>query len=157
MALDWLVNVSGIFEMDYHLLQNYALVTFYFETAGQQWISTEDFDFKRSVLQSSTPVDDGLFQGEWLNVTPSVNPLGFCNWLGVVCNENKEIDSLMLPGSQLKGSIPAELGILDKSLSKSFIMCIDQKASAANDMHNFEDFLVPILPSSFPFCLHRNY
>ena len=27
MALEWLVNVSGILEMDYHLLQNYALVT----------------------------------------------------------------------------------------------------------------------------------
>ena len=122
MALDWLVNVSGIIEMDYYLLQNYALVTLYFETAGKQWISTEEFDFIRSVQQSTTTVNDEAFRGEWLNVTPSVNPLGFCNWLGVMCNSNQEIDSLMLSGSQLKGSIPAELGILHKSLSKSFII-----------------------------------
>ena len=128
MALDWLVHVSGIFEMDYHLLQNYALVTFYFETAGQQWISTEEFDFMHSVQQSATAVDDDKFRGEWLNVTPSVNPLGFCNWLGVMCNGNQEIDSLILSGTRLKGSIPAELGILHKSLSKSFIICIAQKA-----------------------------
>ena len=145
MALDWLVNVSGIFEMDYHLLQTYALVTLYFETAGQQWISTEDFDTKRSVLQSTTIVDDEYFSGEWLNVTPSVNPLGFCNWLGVMCNDNQEIDSLMLSRNQLKGSIPAELGILHKSLSKSFIICIAQKAFAASHEHIFEPFLSHIL------------
>ena len=119
MALDWLVNVSGIIEMDYHLLQNYALVTFYFETAGTQWISAEEFDFKRSVLKSPTTVEDEYFSGEWLNVTTSVNPLGFCNWLGVMCNDNQEIDSLTLSSNRLKGSIPAELGILHKSLSKS--------------------------------------
>ena len=135
MALDWLVNVSGIFEMDYHLLQNYALVTFYFETAGKQWTSTGVFDTKRSVLQSASALDDEEFTGEWLNVTPSVNPLGFCNWLGVMCNDNQEIDSLMLSSNQLKGSIPAELGILYKSLSKSYIIWIPWKAFAANDMH----------------------
>jgi hypothetical protein len=157
MALDWLVNVSGIFEMNYHLLQNYALVTIYFETAGNQWISTEYFDTQRSVLQSTTIVGDGYFRGEWLNVTPSVNPLGFCNWLGVVCNENQEIDSLMLPGSQLKGPIPAELGILHKSLSKFFIFLIAQKAFANNHEHTFEHFLSHILPSSFTLCLNRSY
>ena len=107
--------------------QNYALVTLYFETAGKQWISTEDFDTKRSVLQSNTIVGDEYFKGEWLNVTPSVNPLGFCNWQGVECNDNREIDSLMLSQNQLKGSIPAEIGILHKSLSKSLIICIAQK------------------------------
>ena len=149
MALDWLVNVSGIFEMDYHLLQNYALVTLYFETAGSQWTSTEDFNTKRSVLQSTTIVGDEYFRGEWLNVTPSVNPLGFCNWLGVLCNDNQEIDSLMLSGSQLKGSIPAELGILRKSLSKSFIICIAQKAFAASDEHILSSFF----PSFYPHLL----
>ena len=157
MALDWLVNVSGIFDMDYYLLQNYALVTLYFETAGKQWISTEDFDTKRSVLQSSTTVDDEFFKGEWLNVTPSVNPLGFCNWLGVMCNDNQEIDSLMLSGSQLKGSIPAELGILRKSLSKSLIIWIAQKAFASSDELIFEYFLSHILSSSLSLCLNRNY
>ena len=157
MALDWLVNVSGIFDMDYYLLQNYALVTLYFETAGKQWISTEDFDTKRSVLQSSTTVDDEFFKGEWLNVTPSVNPLGFCNWLGVMCNDNQDIDSLMLSGSRLKGSIPAELGILHKSLSKSFITWIAQKAFAVSDEHIFEHFLSCILAISLTLSLHRNY
>ena len=157
MALDWLVNVSGIFEMDYHLLQNYALVTFYFETAGKKWTSTEEFDFQQSVQQSATTVDDEKFKGEWLNVTPSVNPIGFCNWLGVGCNNNREIDSLMLSGSRLKGSIPAELGILHKSLSKSFIVCIAQKLFTASDMHIFEHFLSHILLSSFTLCLNRNY
>jgi hypothetical protein len=150
MALEWLVNVSGIFEMDYHLLQNYALVTFYFETAGQQWISTEEFDFMHSVQQSATVVDDEKFKGEWLNVTSNVNPLGFCNWLGVMCNDNQEIDSLMLSGTRLKGSIPAELGILHKSLSKSFIMCIDQKTFATSDMH----FLRTSFSSFYPHLFH---
>ena len=149
MALDWLVNVSGIFEMDYHLLQNYALVTFYFATAGKQWISTEKFDFQRSVLQSPPTVDDEYFRGEWLNVTPSVNPLGFCNWLGVICNDNQEIDSLMLSDSRLKGSIPAELGILHNSLSKYFTVCIAQKSVAANDKYLFEHFPFPVLFSFF--------
>ena len=124
MALDWLLNVLGIFEMDYHLLQNYALVTLYYETAGKQWISTEDFDFKRTVLQ--TKEYDEFFTGEWLNVTSSVNPLGFCNWQGVVCNDDGEIDSLTLSSNRLKGSIPAELGMLHKSLSTFLKACIDK-------------------------------
>ena len=151
MALDWLVNVSGIFEMDYHLLQNYALVTFYFETAGQQWISTEEFDFMHSVQQSATVVDDEKFRGEWLNVTSNVNPLGFCDWQGVVCNGNQEIDSLMLSGTRLKGSIPAELGILHKSLSKSFKMCTGQKTFAASDMHIMRTSFSSLYPHLFHF------
>ena len=125
MALDWLLNVLGIFEMDYHLLQNYALVTVYFETGGKQWISTEAFNFKRS---TTTKGDDEIFSGEWLNVTSSVNPLGFCNWQGVVCNDDREIDSLTLSSNRLKGSIPAELGILHQSLSKCLIVCINKES-----------------------------
>ena len=118
MALDWLVKVSEISELDYHLLQNYALVTLFYETDGRQWISMKDFIEKRSELEAVILVDDNYFTGEWLNITPSVNPLGFCNWQGVLCNDNREIDSLSLASNRLKGSIPAELGILGKSLSK---------------------------------------
>ena len=127
MALDWLVNVYGIFEMDYHLLQNYALVTLYFETDGKQWISTEDFNFKHSVVGSTNIAGDDFFTGEWLNITPSVNPLGFCSWQGVECNNNREIDTLTLSSNRLNGFIPAELGILQKSLSKSHIDGIADK------------------------------
>ena len=127
MALDWLVNVSGIFEMDYYLLQNYALVTLYYGTAGKQWISTEDYAFKQSVQQSSIKVTDEFFRGEWLNVTPSVNPLGVCNWQGVMCNDNGEIESITLTNNRLKGSIPAELGMLHNSLSKSLIVWTAQE------------------------------
>ena len=55
----------------------------------------------------------------------------------------------MLSGSQLKGSIPAELGILRKSLSKSFIICIAQKAFAASDEHILSSFF----PSFYPHLL----
>ena len=125
MALDWLLNVLETFEMDYNLLQNYALVTLYYETAGKQWISSEHFDFKHTFLQ--TKEYDEFFTGEWLNVTSSVNPLGFCNWQGVVCNDDGEIDSLTLSSNRLKGSIPAELGILHQSLSKCLIVCINKE------------------------------
>ena len=66
---------------------------------------------------------------------------------------SREIDSLILPGTRLKGSIPAELGILHKSLSKSFIICIAQKIFAANDMHIFEHFNSPL----YPHLLHFVY
>jgi hypothetical protein len=67
-------------------------------------------------------MDDEYYTGAWLNTTPSVNPLSYCNWQGVVCNENREIKSLTLPESQLKGSIPEALGILHKSVSKSLTL-----------------------------------
>ena len=130
MALDWLVNVSGIFDMDYHLLQNYALVTFYFATSGNQWINTVQSNFRRSIYaKEETNILDFLFIGEWLNVTSGVNPHGFCDWQGVTCNvNNTEIESLTLTSDNLDGLIPAELAMLHQSLSK-LIACSAEEES----------------------------
>jgi hypothetical protein len=124
-ALDWLVEVSGISDLDYKLLQAYALVTFYYETHGDEWISTVDFDSKRnSLVLSMMNESELLLTGEWLNVTPSINPLGVCSWQGVLCNDKQEINSLTLPGNSLYGSIPDELAILHPSLSKFICMVL---------------------------------
>ena len=116
-AMDWLLEVYGQSELDYYLLQAYALVTLYFETYGRQWISKVDFDEKRIELGSFAKKDSD-YRGEWLNITPSVNPNGFCDWQGVLCNDKREIESLTLSSNRLYGSLPAELGMLHQSLSK---------------------------------------
>ena len=120
-AMDWLLEVSGLSEMNYYLLQTYALVTLYFETHGKQWISELAFAEKRLDL-GSFPNKDSEYKGEWLNITPSVNPNAFCDWQGVLCNDNREIDSLNLSSNRLQGSLPAELGMLHQSLSKFTIL-----------------------------------
>ena len=74
-AMDWLLEVSGLSELDYYLLQSYALVTLYFETYGRQWISQVEIDEMRLDL-GSFPNRDSQYIGEWLNTTPSVNPTG---------------------------------------------------------------------------------
>ena len=122
-AMDWLLEVSGLSQMDYYLLQIYALVTLYFETFGKQWISKVDSDEKRLALGSLVKKDTEYI-GEWLNITPSVNPNGFCDWHGVFCNDNREIESLKLPLNRLYGSLPAELGMLHQSLSKSTTLLV---------------------------------
>ena len=122
-AMDWLLEVNKSHEMSYYILQNYALVTLYFETYGRQWISTVDSDEKRLELGSFVRKDSDYI-GEWLNITSSVNPNGFCNWQGVLCNNIREIESLNLSSNRLYGSLPAELGILHQSLSKSTTLLV---------------------------------
>ena len=122
--MDWLLEeVSGLSEMNYYLLQTYALVTLYFETYGQQWISTVVSDEKRLELGSFVRKDSDYI-GEWLNITSSVNPNAFCNWQGVLCNNIREIESLNLSSNRLYGSLPAELGMLHQSLSKSTTLLV---------------------------------
>ena len=120
-AMDWLSEVSGLSELNYYLLQTYALVTLYFETNGNQWISELAFAERRLDLGSS-PNMDSEYKGEWLNITPSVNPNGFCDWQGVLCNDNREIESLTLSSNHVYGSLPAEIGMLHQSLSKFTIL-----------------------------------
>ena len=116
-AMDWLLEVSGLSVLDYYLLQTYALVTLYFETYGRQWISKLDVDEKRLKLGSFTKKDSDYI-GEWLNVTPSVNPNGYCDWQGVLCNDKREIESLNFSSNFLYGSLPGELGMLHQTLRK---------------------------------------
>jgi hypothetical protein len=119
-AMDWLLNESGLVAMDYHLLQTYALVTLYFATSGQQWTSQVELETLRNYVEKQGTNLDYQLKGEWLNVTSSVNPLGFCDWKGVTCNvNNTEIESLTLPSNKLGGFIPAELAMLHRSLSES--------------------------------------
>ena len=120
-AMEWLLEVSGLSELDYSLLQAYALVTLYFETKGEQWISKVNFDEKRLDL-GSFPNKDSDYIGEWLNITSSVNPNGFCDWQGVLCNDKREIESLTLSSNRLFNSLPAEIGMLHQSLSKFTIL-----------------------------------
>ena len=119
-AMNWLVNESELSAMDYHLLQTYALVTLYFATSGNQWISQVELETLRNYAEKQGTNLDTQLKGEWLNVTSSVNPLGFCDWKGVTCNiNNTEIESLTLPSNKLGGLIPAELAMLHRSLSES--------------------------------------
>ena len=122
-AMNWLLNESGLSAMDYHLLQNYALVTLYFATSGKQWISQVELEPIRYYIEKQeTDMLNYQLRGEWLNVTSSVNPLGFCDWKGVTCNiNNTEIESLTLPSNHLDGLIPAELAMLHRSLSKFIV------------------------------------
>ena len=120
-VMDWLLEVSGLSVLDYYLLQTYALVFLYFETYGRQWISRVDFDEKRLKLGSFAKKDSDYI-GEWLNITPSVNPNGFCDWQGVLCNDKREIESLNFSSNHLYGSLPGELGMLQQSLSKFTLM-----------------------------------
>ena len=114
--------------MDFHLLQNYALVTLYFATSGNQWISQLELEQQRYVVENQESNIDKFFKGEWLNVTLSVNPLGFCDWKGVTCNVNNTvIESLSLPSNHLDGFIPAELAILHRDLSESIVCCVDDE------------------------------
>ena len=117
-AMDWLLEMSGLSELGYNLLQSYALVTLYFETYGEQWFSTISLEDMRLDLEFLTDYQN---TGEWLDMTPSVNPTGFCNWKGVLCNYKREIESLTLSSNNLLGSLPAELAMLHQSLSKSTI------------------------------------
>jgi hypothetical protein len=41
-ALSWIIAESGLSEMSYKMLQAYNLATFYYETSGSQWISTQE-------------------------------------------------------------------------------------------------------------------
>ena len=127
-AMHWLVNESGLVAMDYHLLQTYALVTLYFTTSGNQWKSQVELENQRYYLQNQGTGLNYLLRGEWLNLTSSVNPLGFCDWQGISCNiNNTEIESLSLPSDNLYGLIPAELAMLHRSLSKSIICCAEEE------------------------------
>ena len=138
-AMDWLLEESGLPEMNYYLLQTYALVTLYFETYGRQWISTADFDEKRLELGSFVKKDSDYI-GEWLNITPSVNPNGFCDWQGVLCNNISEIESLNLSSNRLYGSLPAELGMLHQSLSKSTTLPVQQREAHPANGYNQQIF-----------------
>ena len=129
-AMNWLLNESGLSAMDYHLLQNYALVTLYFATSDKEWISTDQSDSRNSIyVKFGIYILDGQHRGKWLNVKDNVNPLGFCNWQGVTCNvSNTEIKSLSLPIGNLYGSIPAGLAMLHRSLSKLIVCCADEES-----------------------------
>jgi hypothetical protein len=127
-AINWLLNESGLVAMDYHLLQTYALVTLYIATSGNQWKSQVELENQRYYLQNQGTGLNYLLRGEWLNLTSSVNPLGFCDWQGISCNiNNTEIESLSLPSDNLYGLIPAELAMLHVSLSKSIICCAEEE------------------------------
>ena len=69
-AINWLLNESGLVAMDYHLLQTYALVTLYFATSGNQWISQVELETLRNYAEKQGTNLDTQLKGEWLNVTP---------------------------------------------------------------------------------------
>ncbi len=92
-AMDWL-NTSAL--LDYELLQTYVLATLYYSTLGNQWTS------------SSAPFYSSQFLSSY----------NWCLWQGVSCNNNGDIEALQLSSNRLFGSIPAELAVLDQSLSE---------------------------------------
>jgi hypothetical protein len=104
--MDWLTASGFSRNFDYESLQYFVLATLYYSTFGNQWTSTEYFERQRLFANSAD------FSQDWLNIT------GFCSWLGVLCNDEGAITSLQLRSNRLIGSIPAELAVLDQSLSK---------------------------------------
>ena len=104
MAMKWLEDHGINSPMDYKLLQFYALVVLYYETAGRRWISS-----------TSRYNDD-----QWLQPNSRTNnTFDFCHWKGILCNETKSIYSLNLTDEGLVGSIPPEIAALGQSLSKN--------------------------------------
>ena len=123
-AMHWLMNQTGLSsQMNYHLLQYYALVTLYYRTSGANWVTSQQ-DLQ-SIVAQSTP---NMIKGQWLNSNPSFN--GFCTWHHVFCNLDFQVTSLQLSYNKLVGSIPAELAILHPTISKPKCAC-----------HCFFDFL----------------
>jgi hypothetical protein len=126
-AMEWWLNhKNAIYDnalafnanANYLPLQYYSLVTLYYETFGDQWLTGTS----------------GV--GAWL----SESAIWFCGWTGVTCNDQLEIVSLQLSGNRLFGSIPGEVAILDKSLSKS-----------RNELR-FTMILCVMMTSQFCFC-----
>ncbi len=109
-AMDWLVTKSGSSTRNYALLQSYVLATLYYATTGNRWASTVFYRLQRLTGSLDPSID---FSKDWLNTN-----ISSCKWQGVSCNQDGEITSLQLSGNNLFGSIPAELAILDQSLSK---------------------------------------
>jgi hypothetical protein len=108
-------GIEFLSEMNYSLLQTYSLVTMFYATFGSRWDSTVSFAVTRRTNGETRP---DLLAGEWLNLQYDVNPRGSCSWRGVLCNQEGEITSLQMSNDRLLGSLPAELAVLNPSLSK---------------------------------------
>jgi hypothetical protein len=111
-------------EMNYSLLQTYSLVTIFYATFGSRWDSTVSFAVTSRTNGDSRP---DLLAGKWLNLQYDVNPRGSCSWRGVFCNQQGEITSLQMSSDRLLGSLPAELAVLHRSLSKCYCACGEKK------------------------------
>ncbi len=117
-AMKWLIRTfrsSGL-SFQYYLLQYFVLATLYYETYGNQWANTEVYQF-----QGRNPKDVDL-STVWLMRNASTSPSdSFCKWQFVFCNQGGEITSLQLTSNRLIGSIPEEIAILRKSLSRFLV------------------------------------
>ncbi len=116
-AMKWVTTTLGNsgLSFEYFLLQYFTLVTLYYQMYGNQWVSTEIQQF---LGKEGNPTNVDV-STTWLTFNASTSASNsFCKWQYVFCNQGGEITSLQLSGNRLIGSIPEELAILNRSLSK---------------------------------------
>jgi Leucine-rich repeat (LRR) protein len=97
-ALSWLAadvgdnSLSNLEDQDYDILQRYALATFYYATNDKE-------------------PDSWFNAGGWMTKSP------VCDWMGILCNEQQQVQGISLIFNNLRGSIPIEMAFLADSLT----------------------------------------
>jgi Leucine-rich repeat (LRR) protein len=112
-AMDWIVQegeaiveqASGTLGVEELVLQFYALACLYFSTNGVRNAITD--------ILFGTDLSGWTVSSGWLQTASS----GGCDWYGVICNANGQVEKLNLPENELSGSIPPEIAYLHESLT----------------------------------------
>jgi hypothetical protein len=103
-AMQWLETrlaaMSTPVEFNYPLSQLYALGTLYFQTI-------DNTDLVNKSATFANHMNNWLRDGS------------FCDWHGVLCDDQGDVSALQLAGVGMMSTIPAEMAILNPSLSKS--------------------------------------
>lgn len=113
MARDFILDDDPLYLCagSVNLLQRYALVVFYYSTAGDEW------NFCSAVATTSACTSD---QGKrYLSDSHE------CEWMGISCDDNNMITEIRFSQNNLKGSLPKEISELSHlqalALEKGFV------------------------------------
>ncbi|KAI2513577.1 hypothetical protein MHU86_717 [Fragilaria crotonensis] len=99
LAARWIADKDGLaMPFSPSFLERYALATLWFATDGDNWWNNDLF------------MTDA-HHCEWYSIFETVDKTDF---VGVRCNEDHEVTSLVLQTMNLKGSIPEDLSLLSK-------------------------------------------
>lgn len=112
-AMDWIVQEgeaivggSTSLEVEELVLQFYALGCLFFSTDGVSNAMTD-------IVFANDDLPGWTISSGWLQSAAN----GGCDWYGIVCNDNGQVEKLSLPENELSGSIPPEIAYLHKSLT----------------------------------------
>ena len=80
------------------------------------WVTFATPTIVTSQSSSLESEKEGLLKTRWWNTTytNNVNMSSPCNWLGIACDDGGSVTNIDLPGNELKGSIPQEIGTFSK-------------------------------------------